>query len=565
MKKILGLLLVTILSVMVCNVPVFSEENEREYEIYREYRDSLYMLQSDVTRLYFEVCQGKNPQAVYEHLLQMCEQTAELTGKAEEASHNLHTTVQVSLQDYLEVLLVLGLSEEQTQNLRTLGYTEEDISNLEKWFLYYNDSYHHAVTGFTEEEVERFHLLGLTDLQIAELQSVLSDHYTQVHGASEVVKQHQRELLQIQMTLSFAALQSLREVEKKKDKEKDSVLLNAEGKLLESILTISEDQPSLEHVKAFSKEVYKAAEQEIRKGNTQYTVDFFIGLQIYCGAVTALNGDPELGLREIQLYRNVLAECSSSPERPVQQVSYTQSGSVPPSSAEILDFVGQVEESDETNNMGSATVFVKTSDTSVWQAAVLLLAFISDVYGSTEWTLGGLMTFLEGCIEGISVTTLALGVAGAFILLIITAPAVGEEWPSAVPGYIEGDEIIIVVEGSYGQGHITDRAKSSNPCVASSHQAILDDKYKIQEIVVHALKLLYDENSGQYVYYYVDNMGKEWAVFIEEYENRYYQLITAYRADCSPFTCIDKDGTKHEYFKIIEKWLCEGFKLISLW
>ena len=71
------------------------------------------------------------------------------------------------------------------------------------------------------------------------------------------------------------------------------------------------------------------------------------------------------------------------------------------------------------------------------------------------------------------------------------------------------------MEGSYGQTHIPKRAKSKEPCEASSHQAVLDNEYLIQDIVVYALKLYYNQYTGQYIYYYVDDFGKEWVVFIE--------------------------------------------------
>jgi hypothetical protein len=59
----------------------------------------------------------------------------------------------------------------------------------------------------------------------------------------------------------------------------------------------------------------------------------------------------------------------------------------------------------------------------------------------------------------------------------------------------------------------------------------------------------------------VDEIGKEWCVFVEEYENDYYQLITAYRADCKPFKCGGK-----EYNTLLEKWIkYENFKLVSFW
>lgn len=43
------------------------------------------------------------------------------------------------------------------------------------------------------------------------------------------------------------------------------------------------------------------------------------------------------------------------------------------------------------------------------------------------------------------------------------------------------------------------------------------------------------------------------------------KLITAYRADCDPFVCVDNEGVEHGFNKIIDKWICEGFQSISLW
>jgi len=84
-------------------------------------------------------------------------------------------------------------------------------------------------------------------------------------------------------------------------------------------------------------------------------------------------------------------------------------------------------------------------------------------------------------------------------------------------------------------------------CINGSHQAILDDKYMIRKIVKNATKLLLDPNNGQYVYYFVDDLGKEWTVFVEEHENKYYQLRTAYMADCFPFVCKDKNDIRRVY------------------
>ncbi len=551
MKVALGLVVVLLL--MMCDIPV-SESDYDTYHLYKKYRDDLYTLQKDITHLYVELHQGKNAQAVYEHLLQTVEKTAVLIGKAELASKDVHEHLQISLKDHIELTLVRGLSESQKENLAALKYTEKDITELLDWLFHYNDYNYHAVIGFTPEEMERFYSLGLTDEHIDELQTIMNDHYTNLYTAQQLVKEHQTELMHIQVSLSVAALPILSELDTH-GKEK-SALQNVEEKLFKAMLTVSDDKSSLEQVKAFSKQVYKTAEQKIRKGSNEYLVDFFIGLQVHCGSLTALYGDTDLGLSEIRFYTNLISECVS-PERPLlsmgESLTLGQYLSVP-----MEGFVGHVEEFDETNNMGVAYVFVKGSDTTLLQSILLLVSFITCI-GQPEFSLQQLVNFLAFTITP---TVIIVGAAGAVLLLIITAPAVGHEWPPAVPGWIEGKEVIIVVEGSYGQGHIAERAQSKDKCIAGSHQAILDDKYMIQKIIVHALNLLYNGNNGQYVYYYVDSLGKEWAVFVEEYENDYYQLITAYRADCAPFRC-RKDN--EDYNSIFKKWLCEGFKLVSLW
>lgn len=558
MKKV-AFLLITILFVMLCDIPVISE-SDTDYEVYREYRDELYLLQKDMAHLYMELHQEKNPHAVYQHILQVTEKTAQLMGEAERASQDIDDRLQISVQDYLEILLRLGLSEQQKKNLVDLGYTEDDLHELRTWLLYYNDYYHHAATGFTPEEVNWFYSMGLTDDDIAQLQITMQEHYTRLHTASQMVKQQQKELLYIQVSLSIAALQQLLTLETDKGKDKESKsLLDAEEKLLQAIGNVSQNQSSLEQIKAFSKQVYKEAEHQIRKGEEQYYVDFFVGLQIHCGAVTALHGDLEFGLAEIHSYEYVVSECITTPERRTPSPAREQSVSVEPSSFKT-DFVGHVEELDETNNMSVVHVFVKAPDTNLWQSLALLIGFVSTNFGGVQFSLSAVVEFLTA---GITVVSIAIGTIGAFFLLVVTAPTVGYEWPPAVPGWIEGDEIVIIVEGSYGQGHIAERAESGeDPCIRSSHQAILDDKYMIQDIVMNALKLFRNEGTGQYIYYYVDNAGKEWAVFIRKYAGKkFYELRTAYRVDCKPpYKCGGE-----EFETIIEKWICEGFKLISLW
>lgn len=46
------------------------------------------------------------------------------------------------------------------------------------------------------------------------------------------------------------------------------------------------------------------------------------------------------------------------------------------------------------------------------------------------------------------------------------------------------------------------------------------------------------------MYSYVDDVGKERCIFVEGYENKYYQVITVYRVDCAPFVCKDKNDIR---------------------
>jgi hypothetical protein len=565
--KAAALSLTLILFLAFCNIPSLPGDTETtDFPVYREYREDLYSLQKDLTLLYMELQQGENTQAVYQHALQLIETTALQIGKAQNASQDIHDALQVSLQDHLEIILLMGLSDNRKESLTDLKYTDEDIAEITEWLATFNDFHNYAVTGFTVEERERFYQAGFTDNQISEIEDILVDHYSTLHTASQVVKEQQTELLEIQTTLSVAALKLLLEGQEQEKKKGDGPgLQNAEEKLVEAIQVLSESQSSLEHVKAFSKEVYKAAEQKLRKGKAEYMADFFIGLQIHCGALTALNGDTAIGISEIEVYTDALRECSLSDIRSYSPLQVYEESAPVYTAHPLGDFVGDVEELDETNNLGVALVFVKKPDLSLMELLVMLPLFVYANLNAFEWTLdlsdilAILYAILDACLTVLSIT---IGVVGAALLLVVTAPSVGYEWPPVIPGWIRGEQVIIVVEGSYGQAHIPDKAKSEDKCEASSHQAILDDKYMIQKIIERAPKLFYNARLERYIYYFVDSAGKEWAVFIELYENKYYQLITAYRVDCPPpYKC----GKKNEYPTIIEKWDCEGFVPISPW
>jgi hypothetical protein len=262
--------------------------------------------------------------------------------------------------------------------------------------------------------------------------------------------------MELDDSLSILALKLLEESNQGKSSKEDR-LQEAERDLLAVMEKGFEDQSSLEHVKASSKQVYKSAEQRIRKGDHQYSVDFFVGMQVYCGAVTALSGDSELGSRQIVRYKDVLAECATSPERPAGQemvasTNQEESPKMPLSS----DTVGEVEESNEANNMGVAVALVKTPEMSLLSFLMLVFATVSPEAWQ-EVTLPSLSEALESLLaaETITVSSLATGAFGAFFLFLIWIPPVSaSEWPDAVIGNIRGNRVVIVVQGSYGQGHI---------------------------------------------------------------------------------------------------------------
>jgi len=563
MKRGLALSLIVALVLMVCDIPALSElVSEDPYHIYSEYKDSLCTLQQDIAQIHLELRQGKNPPAVYEHMLQTVELTATLIGKAELASHNIHDGLQSSLQSHLELLLTQGLSEEQKTDLINLGYTEEDINNLLNSLLHYNDYYHHVITGFSAEEVEWFYSLGLTDEHIAELQDDIYHHYTQVHRFQQVVKHHQEELMYIQVVLSVAALQTLLELDhQEQSKIKSDELQNAEEKLLEAILNVSEDQKSLEHVKAFSKQMYKAAERRIRKGEEQYFLDFFVGLQVHCGALIALYGDPEFGLTKIRLYEGVVSECVASPER--SELPSAQNSEQPSFQGDTVpmtrlmeqteEFEGQIKESDETNNMGWITLLLKTSDCTMWQFVRIVL----ENYLLPE-SLRRILVYILvkiGVEEGVSAFIGHIG--GAIFAIIITAPQVGEGWIDHIEHDPSGtfDEIII------DEKTVADIEMFAwsigEPCVVNGYQAVVKNWWRIAATVRQATNLY--KNPWGFYYYYTEFLnGEKWVVMVEDRGYGLGRVMYAYKVLCEPYGC----GTHYE--TITEQWeLCENFT--KLW
>jgi hypothetical protein len=556
MRKILALSLGIFLFVMVCDIPALPGSlSDDPYKAYNEYRTSLLALQQDTAQLHLEL-QQKNPEAVYHHMLQVIEDTAALIGNAEVASRNTYDGFQGSLRGHLELLFDHGLTEKQKTDLLSLGYTEEDIGELLESLAYYNDYHHNAVEGFTPEQVHWFSSMGLTDAQIFELQTTISNHYTQIHTVEEELKQHQKELLYIQLSLSVAALKVLLDQENKGKNTSDG-LENAEEKLLEAIKTVSEDQSSLEHVKAFSKQVYKAAEQKIRKGEPQYMVDFFTGLQVHCGALTALSGDTEFGVREIKGYESILSACLLDESIQAQSALATEELLSPDADA-VLDFVGQVEESDEDNNAGYIIVIVRE-----WGTRLSYFAHLLAEWGVPALVQQLFMQFLEYCIDlAVGAGEFVVGAAGVIFTLITTAPPVGGSWvecvvdcmtedPSGTFAHIyEDKDTIATIEAGTNNKYLDE-------CERTGYIAVYIDAIQIVYTIAHASRV-YRSPNNHYFYYRVD-YSSAWVVEVEFIAHECCgRVVRAYRVDCTIFTCGDIS-----YDSILEQWvLCDNFTLV---
>ncbi len=560
MKQILALNLVVVL-LMTVYVPAPSLKEYKGFEAYRDYQDSLYQLQKTLVDIHLELQQNKNPHAVYQHLLQSVEKTAVIMGKAELASQGICDGLQLSLKGKLELLLATGFSEEEKVELLNLGFCEEDIAEIMESLLYYNDHYCCAAAGFTPEEIEQFHALGLTDAHIAEFQSAIKDHYTEIKTNQQAIKQQQTELMYVQVSLSITALQKaleLEEVDKGKGKgESDKLerLLDAEKKLLEAVRTVSEDQSSLENVKAFSKQVFKAAEQHILKGDKAYFLDFFIGLQVHCGALTALHGDPAFGLAEIHSYERALSECAASPERSIPPLAEVdeQSPSLE-SLSEEQHFTGEVEECDETNNKAWIIVVIKTPEDSMWKVVQILAKLVID--GLIELGKETLRKLLIKIGFSAAVVNPVTKIVDVVILIIMNTPHVGGGWVDHIPDDPTGtfDEIIID-EDTVAQ---IQRKAELIGCEGQGYRAVLDEPHQIVYSIWGTNKL-YKSPNGHYFYYKAD-YSDQWVVEVEDMNLGFGRVVEAYKIECQgSYSC---GGAEYEF--IFEKWeSCDGF--IRLW
>ena len=558
MKK-LTLVLVVAFVLMMCDVPALSEPTNNFDKIYREYRESLYSLQVDIACIHQELHQEKNVQAIYEHALQAVESAAVLLGKAEKASQNVQDELQFSLQSQIENILMVGLCEEEKEALKAMGYTEEDISKLVHSLALYNDYCYHAANGFTAEQREKFHSLGITDAQIVELQAPLKEYYATSRTCQKVIKEHQIGLMYIQTSLSAVALSALLERKNgNKDKGNPEKLMEAEKKLLEAIKTVSQDQSSLEHVKAYSKKVYKTVEREIRKGNEQYLFDFFVGLQVHCGAVTALHGDTEFGLGEIQLYKDVVAHYAASPERPelfsASVNSLSEKGSPLIYGMEPTEeSQGRVKESREDNNVGLVIAVIKASDATDHEFSTMVYTFCKE-HLIPDFIQEIIKAFLKKYLNMGIVGSLSFMMGGVIFSIIITAPPVGGSWEQIIETDPSGTFDRMYIDSKTAE-RIKEDSLNAGPreCDKLGYEAIWEEPIQIVYTIQCTVRL-YRSPAGFYYYYALFENGDQRVVIVEDTGYGIGRVVTAFHVLCDKYEC---NNTQYDF--IFQKWDCQGF------
>jgi hypothetical protein len=548
MKKWTALGCCVVILIALCDIPTLSGPNPGKKDAYGVYLDSLLSLQEDIARTYCDFQREKNSHAVYTHLLQSLEDTAILIGMAEQASMAVQEGYQFSLKGHLKTIAVLGLTEVQRERLLSIGYSERDIEEIIANLLEYNDFCYHAMNGFTPEQRTRFYEMGLTDEQIEDLRQSITESYSQMLTNQQVIKNHQRGLLQVQSALSLAAFKILQEMEWKEKNKLDN-LLNAEEKLYEAVLSLSGDQSSLERVKAFSRQVYKLAEQKICTGEDHYFLDYFVGLQIHCGALTALNGDAEFGMTEIRFYGELLRDLIESPERSFTHDKTESTFSdqsipmlIPPGG---IEGAGNVEESDEENNFGWIVVFIKTSDSNMW-------GFVTSI---GDWLSKHVLPQVIGkaireiLMEiGVSESTSALfGTAGGAVFgLIMTAERAGGGWLDYVSNDPSGIFDYIVIDEE--TRNTIEEERKIVGCIGEGIREFANDPIQVQYTVWNAL-FVYRTQWGHY-YYYMETLSNEiWAIEVEEKGFKLGRVIRGYKQKCLEFECY---GNK--YYNIKENW-----------
>lgn len=448
-------------------------KNRLERDI-SEYQEDLLDLNEKIAKVYQEINEGKKGKETYPHAIKAAKETAEMIGKTNELatlmSESGFETGTTNLSSQLEDIAIYGFSSEVKDSLVQLGYSSEDIEALETKTTEYNAYFYRISTdGFNSEEIQGMKDAGYTDSGIENLENSITLRYSSDMNAAEQLNASKSELYQLQTTLSILSLKLLMDSSKEKgkiSKKQKEHLYKLEKKLLDDI-----DKGKWNHIKDDGKELYKYSEMLIKKSNnaSEFSVDYFIGLQMHLAAVTALEGDEAFALNVIDTYKLALEDLAS--KRAVEkEETGTGKGKVKasifnpladsiefgaykilsvigslvpkfsiPSVVALPGIVGQVDELDETNNV------VETTITVYWDAEefselgpVLILGPVFAGSGG----LGAVLTGIEIGTVGWAVIIVGIGLV-AYVVINEASNPIIEKYKKEIDN---GDGTITVIE-----------------------------------------------------------------------------------------------------------------------
>ncbi|MBU7017228.1 MAG: hypothetical protein HXS44_06940, partial [Theionarchaea archaeon] len=298
------------------------------------------------------------------------------------------------------------------------------------------------------------------------------------------------------------------------------------------------------------------AEQKIRKGEPQYMVDFFVGLQIHCGAVTALHGDKEFGINEIKSYEGVLSECILTERVELLTQPALIGDSLSSDTTPVPGFVGQIEESNEDNNAGYIILIVKS-----WGTRISDFLHSLSEWGIQDQVEKWIREFLKEYI-GYGAASLTVKVGGVIFTLIITAPPVGGSWVECVVDCMTQDPSGIfmeIFEDKETVETIEAGTQIGEDCEREGYRGVYDDPMQIVYTIMLAIEI-YKSPDNHYFYYMMDNLGGKWVVEVEILGHAGCgRVVRAYRVNCGPYAC-----SGHSDLTILEKWvLCDNF--VRVW
>lgn len=315
MNRLIALLLTSLmLSSTVTPAVLAGEGNKnRLSDDISKYQKNLLKLNEKIAKVYQELDDGKEP---YSHAVKAAEETAEMIGKtnalAALLSESGFDTGTTNLSSQLQDVAIYGFSAEVRESLIQMGYTPEDIEALETKITEYN-AYLYRISneGFTSEEIQSLKDAGYTDSDIENLERAISQRYLSDLNAAGQLNASKNELYQLQTTLSILALKLLIESSEEKGKismEQMRHLGELEEKLLEDI-----DKGKWNHIRSSGKELYKYSEMLMKKSDnaSEFSVDYFIGMQMHLAAITALEGDEEFALSVVNTYKLALEDLAS--------------------------------------------------------------------------------------------------------------------------------------------------------------------------------------------------------------------------------------------------------------